>query len=147
MYGKADPFEPTHWSVVLTAARGDEDPREAQAAVATLCQVYWSPLYTFLRSRGYEPHDAQDLTQSFFAHLLEHRIYERTDPNKGKFRSFLLAAMKNFIAHARERDLAQKRGGGSVHLPLLETQVREAENTYQSQHPARHLGHPRGPFL
>ena len=136
IHGQGDPFAPTHWSVVLTAADNDGSPRAAEAALAELCRTYWAPLYTFVRSRGYESHDAQDLTQGFFAHLIEHRIYERTDPEKGKFRSFLLAAMKNFLTNAREREQAAKRGGGSVHLPLLESQAQEAESLYQAQSPA-----------
>ena len=136
IHGKDDPFASTHWSVVLTAARGDVNPVDAEAALAELCRIYWAPLYTFVRHRGHGPHDAQDLTQGFFAHLVEHRIYEQSDPNKGKFRSFLLAAMKNFLANTRERDQALKRGGMQVPLPLLESTVREAECFYQSQHVA-----------
>lgn len=136
IHGRDDPFASTHWSVVLTAARGDANLREAEAALAELCRIYWAPLYTFVRRRGHEPHDAQDLTQGFFAHLIEHRIYERTQPDRGKFRSFLLAAMKNFLAHAREREQALKRGGTQAPLPLLEPAAREAESYYQSQHSA-----------
>ena len=139
IYGRGDPFASTHWSVVFTAARYDANPEAAEAALADLCGAYWAPLYTFARSRGHSPHDAQDLTQSFFAHLVEHRIYERPDPQKGKFRSFLLAAMKNFLTNAREREQASKRGGQRVHLPLLERQVKEAESFYQAQHPALDL--------
>ena len=117
---------------MLTAAR-EENSREAEVALAELCQTYWAPLYTFVRGRGYLPPDAQDLTQGFFAHLIEHRIYEHPDPCKGKFRSFLLAAMKNFLANARARDQTVKRGGGKVSLPLLEETVREAERLYQWQ--------------
>lgn len=130
-----DPFASTHWSVVFAAGE-HENPRQAEAALAELCQAYWAPLYTFARSRGHSPHDAQDLTQGFFAHLVEHRIYEQSDPNKGKFRSFLLAAMKNFLANTRARDQALKRGGARDLLPLLESTVREAESFYQSQHAA-----------
>ena len=136
IHGRDDPFASTHWSVVLTAARGDTSPREAGAALAELCRIYWAPLYTFVRRRGHDPHDAQDLTQGFFAHLIEHRIYERTDPDQGKFRSFLLAAMKNFLANVRERQQALKRGGTEAPLPLLEPVAREAETYYQSQHSA-----------
>ena len=136
IHGRGDPFVSTHWSVVLTASRGEESPREAEAALAELCRTYWAPLYTFVRGRGHGPHDAQDLTQGFFAHLIEHRIYERTDPEKGKFRSFLLAAMKHFLANAHERAQALKRGGAEAPLPLLEPAVRAAESYYQSQHAA-----------
>ena len=134
IHGRDDPFASTHWSVVLTAVQSDTSPQEAEAALAELCRIYWAPLYTFVRRRGYHPHDAQDLTQGFFAHLIEHRIYERTHPDQGKFRSFLLAAMKNFLASDRERKQALKRGGAQVPLPLLEPAAREAESYFQSQH-------------
>ena len=133
IHGRDDPFASTHWSVVLTAAQSEASPRQAEAALAELCQVYWAPLYTYVRRRGHDPHDAQDLTQGFFTHLIEHRIYERTHPSQGKFRSFLLAAMKNFLAKARERRQALKRGGAGAPLLLLEPVAREAENYYQSQ--------------
>lgn len=129
LHGQADPFASTHWSVVLAAAR-DDNSREGEGALAELCQTYWAPLYTFVRRRGYPAPDAQDLTQSFFSRLIEHRIYEHSDPSKGKFRSFLLAAMKNFLANARTRDQALRRGGGQVPLPLLEETMREAERSY-----------------
>ena len=137
IYGKGDPFAPTHWSVVLTAAQSDENTA-AEAALATLCQAYWAPLYTYVRSRGHDTHDAQDLTQSFFMHLVEHRIYERASPGKGKFRAFLLAAMQNFLADAGRHSRALKRGGASKELPLMETLVQEAEGLYQ--HQSRALG-------
>ena len=133
LHGRDDPFAPTRWSIVLAASRTEQDPRQTAAALAELCQAYWAPLYTFVRSRGQSPHDAQDLTQSFFAHLIEHRIYERSDPSKGKFRSFLLAAMKNFLANARVREQAGKRGGGQAPLPLHEETLREAERFYQAR--------------
>ena len=131
VHGKGDPFASTHWSVVLAAARGEENTAASEAALATLCQAYWAPLYTYIRSRGHDTSDAQDLTQSFFAHLVGQRIYERADPNKGKFRSFLLAAMKNFLIDAGRHAQALKRGGGRTELPLVETLVREAEDFYQ----------------
>jgi RNA polymerase sigma-70 factor (ECF subfamily) len=81
-------FPSTHWSVVLAAGRTRAEPDIAGAALAQLCQIYWAPLYSFVRSRGYTVHDAQDLTQSFFAYLLEHKISTRADRQKGRFRSF-----------------------------------------------------------
>ena len=75
--GAGDPFAPTHWSVILAAGESQVDPELARAALAELCQTYWAPLYTFVRSRGHTAHDAQDLTQSFFAYLIEHKIYAR----------------------------------------------------------------------
>jgi RNA polymerase sigma factor (sigma-70 family) len=104
----------------------------AQAALAELCQTYWTPLYSFVRSRGYNVDDAQDLTQSFFAYLIEHKIYARVDPQKGRFRSFLLASIKNFLAHAFDRERTLKRGGGQKFLPLNEEQAQEAESLFQT---------------
>ena len=127
-----DLFPSTHWSVVLAAGRTQAEPEVAQAALAELCQTYWGPLYSFVRSRGHSPHDAQDLTQSFFAYLIEHKIYTRVDRQKGKFRSFLLASLKNFLADASDRARALKRGGGQNFLPLREAQIKEAESLFQN---------------
>jgi RNA polymerase sigma factor (sigma-70 family) len=130
--GVSDPFASTHWSVVLAAGESQAGPETARAALAQLCQIYWPPLYTFVRSRGYAVHDAQDLTQSFFAYLIEHKIYTRVDPQKGKFRSFLLASLKNLLADAHDREQTLKRGGGQDFLPLNEEQVEEAESLFQT---------------
>jgi RNA polymerase sigma-70 factor (ECF subfamily) len=127
-----DLFPSTHWSVVLAAGRSAADPEIAQAALANFCQTYWAPLYSFVRSRGYTVHDAQDLTQSFFAYVLEHKIYARVDRQKGKFRSFLLASLKNFLAHAADAERRLKRGGGQDFLPLHEEQAKEAESLFQT---------------
>ena len=125
-------FPSTHWSAVLAAGRSQADPEIAQAALTELCQTYWAPLYSFVRSRGYTVHDAQDLTQSFFAYLIEHKIYARVDRQKGKFRSFLLASLKNFLADASDRERTLKRGGGQSFLPLHEEQAKEAESLFQT---------------
>ena len=128
---RSDLFPSTRWSVVLAAGKSQAEPGIAQAALAELCQTYWAPLYSFVRSRGYTVHDAQDLTQSFFAYLLEHKIYGRVDRRKGKFRSFLLASVKNFLTHEADRARALKRGGGQDFLPLHEDQIKEAESLFQ----------------
>jgi hypothetical protein len=125
-----DFFPLTHWSAIIAAGRSQAEPEIAQAALAELCQTYWSPLYSFVRSRGYSVHDAQDLTQSFFAFLIEHKIYKRVDPQKGRFRAFLLAYMKNFLAEASDRERTLKRGGGQNLLPLHEEQIKEAESLF-----------------
>jgi RNA polymerase sigma factor (sigma-70 family) len=131
-HGQSDPFAPTHWSVIL-AAGGDQDTSEiARSALALLCETYWAPLYAFVRSRGYAVHDAQDLTQSFFAYLIEQKIYTRVDRQQGKFRSFLLASLKNFLSDAYDREHALKRGGGCDFLPLKEEQVEAAESLFQT---------------
>jgi len=130
--GHSDVFPSTHWSVVLAAGRSQTEPEMAGAALAELCQVYWAPLYGFVRSRGHSVHDAQDLTQSFFAYLLEHKVYARADRRKGRFRSFLLASLKNFLADAADRERTLKRGGAQIFLPLHEEQAQEAESLFQT---------------
>jgi len=131
--GQSDLFPSTHWSVVLAAGRTQAEPEIAEAALAQLCQTYWAPLYSFVRSRGYTVEDAQDVTQSFFAYLIEHKTYARTDRQMGRFRSFLLASLKNFLADAWDRARTLKRGGGRVFLPLHEQQVENAESLFQTQ--------------
>jgi DNA-directed RNA polymerase specialized sigma24 family protein len=113
-HGQSDLFPATHWSVVFAAGRSRAEPEIAGAALAELCQTYWGPLYSFVRSRGYTVHDAQDLTQSFFAYLLEHKIYARVDRQKGRFRSFLLASLRNLLADAADREGTLKRGGVTI---------------------------------
>ena len=132
VYGQADPFTATHWSVIVAAGNTQTDPETASAALAQLCQTYWPPLYTYVRGRGYSVHDAQDLTQGFFAYLIEHKIHLRADRQLGKFRSFLLASLKHFLSHAREREQALKRGGGREFLPLDEGRAEEGEALFQT---------------
>lgn len=103
-------FATTHWSVVLTA--GGRDTTRAHIALEKLCNTYWYPLYAYVRRRGYPPHDAQDLTQGFFARLLERQSISNADPNKGRFRSFMLGALNYFLATERAKMQTQKRGGG-----------------------------------
>jgi RNA polymerase sigma factor (sigma-70 family) len=117
---------------VLAAGRSEAEPEMAGAALAELCQVYWAPLYGFVRSRGHTVHDAQDLTQGFFAYVLEHKVYARADRQKGRFRSFLLASLKNFLADAADRERTLKRGGAQIFLPLHEEQAQEAESLFQT---------------
>jgi RNA polymerase sigma factor (sigma-70 family) len=107
-------FATTHWSVVLAA--GHSHDARARAALESLCRTYWYPLYAFVRRQGQRPHDAQDLTQEFFARLLESSALGAVDPAKGRFRSFLLASLKHFLANCRDHDRAQKRGGGQTPL-------------------------------
>lgn len=103
-------FHTTHWSVVLAAR--DEASEEGQEALQHLCRTYWYPLYIYVRRRGHSPEDAQDLTQEFFAQLLKRHGLERIHPEKGKFRSFLLASMNHFLANEWDRRQSLKRGGG-----------------------------------
>ena len=114
--GSAQTFATTHWSVVLAARQGE--PSEANAALEKLCRVYWYPLYAFLRREGRNPHDAQDLTQEFFARLLQGKFLANVGPQKGKFRSFLLAALKNFLCDEWDKVRAEKRGGGQRLISL-----------------------------
>jgi RNA polymerase sigma factor (sigma-70 family) len=118
----------THWSVVLAAGGGD-DPRAA-VALEQLCRDYWYPIYAFIRRRGSDPHSAEDLTQSFFACLLEKEMLKHVDRQKGKFRSFLLAALTNFLANEWDKRQTLKRGGGRQILSLDEM---EAEELYQHE--------------
>ena len=118
-------FATTHWSVILAATRSDTT--RAQAALASLCQAYWYPLYSFVRRRGYEAHDAQDLTQEFFARLLEQKWLAQADRERGRFRTFLLAAMGHFLANEWDKARTQKRGGGVQIVPL---QLDSAETRY-----------------
>jgi RNA polymerase sigma-70 factor (ECF subfamily) len=109
-------FPTTHWSVVLAA--GKNVSPQSRTALEKLCTAYWYPIYAYLRRCGHAPHDAQDLTQEFFAGLLERNSLENVSPDKGKFRSFLLAAVNHARAHAHERANALKRGGGKIILSL-----------------------------
>jgi RNA polymerase sigma factor (sigma-70 family) len=107
-------FASTHWTMILKASDSTAASAHALNALSELCRIYWRPVYGFLRRQGYEREDAQDLTQGFFLHLIERRGYARADKGKGRFRSFLLAALKNFIGDARDHEHALKRGGGMI---------------------------------
>jgi RNA polymerase sigma factor (sigma-70 family) len=106
---RGDRFATTHWSMVLSA--GGSHSLAASRALAALCECYWFPLYAFVRRAGHSAEDAQDLTQEFFARLLAQRFLRNVDRQKGKFRSFLLGALKHFLADQWDRAHAQKRGG------------------------------------
>ncbi len=121
-------FTTTHWSVVLSAV--DQSSTGSQAALATLCQTYWYPLYAYVRRRGYSPEDAQDLTQSYFASLLEKKYLDRADRERGRFRTFLLSSLENFLNNAWDRASAQKRGGGQRNISWDE---RDAEGRYLNE--------------
>jgi RNA polymerase sigma factor (sigma-70 family) len=107
-----DIFATTHWTVVLAAGR--QHTEQSDRALATLCQTYWHPLYTYVRRRGCSPHDAEDLTQEFFARILARNDVATVSPERGKFRAYLLAAINHFLADEWDRARAQKRGGGRV---------------------------------
>ncbi len=109
-------FATTHWSLVVAAAEGA--PADSRNALAALCRTYWYPLYAYLRSHGHGQHDAEDLTQEFFATLLEKGYLQAVDHRRGRFRSFLLTAFKRFLAKEQERARARKRGGGRTFFSL-----------------------------
>jgi DNA-directed RNA polymerase specialized sigma24 family protein len=109
-------FVTTHWSAVLAAGR--DDSTAARQALEELCRTYWPPLHAYVRCRGYSPDAAADLTQGFFTRLIASRDLAQVDPAKGRFRSFLLASLRHFLANDWDRTQAQKRGGGAVHVPL-----------------------------
>jgi DNA-directed RNA polymerase specialized sigma24 family protein len=111
-------FATTHWSVVLQAQDGDSIA--ADQALSQLCQTYWAPINSYIRGRGYGWADADDLTQEFFARFLQKQQYRAVDHQRGRFRSFLLACLKNFLLKELERAEAQKRGGGWRRVSLNE---------------------------
>jgi RNA polymerase sigma-70 factor (ECF subfamily) len=111
-----DIFATTHWTVVLAA--GQKHTAQSDAALEELCRSYWFPLYAYVRRRGLGKEDAEDLTQAFFTRLLEKNVLAGLDAEKGKFRAFLLAALKHFLANEWDKARAQKRGGGESHLSL-----------------------------
>jgi RNA polymerase sigma factor (sigma-70 family) len=120
-------FVTTHWSLVLTASSRN-DAAGAHAALGSLCRAYWYPLYAYVRRRGYPPEDAKDLTQEFFARLLARDGVAGVTPEKGRFRSFLLASMNHFLADEWDKACAQKRGGPgviSLDIETAETQFGE----------------------
>jgi len=124
----AGEFATTHWSVVLTA--GHDSSPDAREALEQLCRAYWYPLYCYARRHAGSAADAEDLTQSFFAHLLERNTLAKVSQDKGRFRSFLLAALNYFLADEWDKARAQKRGGGCVVLSLNEA---GAEERYQRE--------------
>jgi RNA polymerase sigma-70 factor (ECF subfamily) len=109
-------FANTRWSLVLSAGRSSS-PGSRQA-LATLCETYWRPLYAYVRNRGYPEEEAKDLTQEFFARFLEKNYLKDVHRERGRFRSFLLASLKHFLANEWDKATAQKRGGGKVPLSL-----------------------------
>jgi RNA polymerase sigma factor (sigma-70 family) len=120
-------FPTTRWTLVVAA--GDQRRKETSSALVSLCENYWYPLYAYLRRRGYPADEAQDLTQQFFMRVLEGRYLDRANPEKGRFRSFILASLKFFVADEKDRDRAQKRGGGML-VPL---EFSSGEERYQRE--------------
>ena len=127
-------FATTHWSLVLVA--GLDGSSRAAEAMQQLCRAYWYPLYAFIRQRGSTPHDAQDLTQEFFAQLLKRRDMATVRREKGKFRSFLLASLQHFLTNERKKAGRLKRGGGQT---VISIDPASAEQRYASE-PSHDLG-------
>jgi len=123
-------FATTHWSVVLAA--GHSSAAGAQAALEKLCRTYWFPLYAFARRQGNSPEDAQDLTQDFFSRLLKKNYLAKADPDRGRFRTFLLRSLKNFLINEWKRAGRLKRGGG---LEFISTDANAAEERYAAEAP------------
>ena len=126
-------FATTRWSLVLDARDGES--RNSDQALAELCESYWFPLYAFVRRQGHDPEDAADLTQAYFAKLLEKDYLQDVRPEAGRFRSFLLASLKHFLYNEWDRRQAQKRGG---HVQKISLDAQLAENRY-SVEPAERL--------
>jgi len=114
-------FNTTHWSVVLMA--GQEDSPEATAALERLCHAYWYPLYAYCRRQGHSPADGEDLTQQFFAAFVERNSFATATPERGRFRNFLLASFKNFLANDHHRRMTVKRGGRVAFISLDDTDL------------------------
>ena len=106
----------TRWTLILSAARGSG--AQSADALAALCEMYWYPVYAYIRRRGYATDAARDLTQGFFTRLLEHEVLATADRERGRFRSFLLAAVQHFLANEYDREQARKRGGGVQFVQL-----------------------------
>lgn len=121
-------FQVTRWSLVLAASQPDSP--EARAALASLCETYWYPVYAFLRRRGYDRDRSKDLTQELFAQLIEKRSFEVADKERGRFRSFLLACLRHLLSHEYKKEHAAKRGGEYTFVPLDEVL---AENRYGAE--------------
>jgi RNA polymerase sigma factor (sigma-70 family) len=120
-------FATTHWSLVVAAKPNEASQASARKALEALCRAYWYPLYAFVRYRGYSPDDAQDLTQAFFARIIETEGLASADPARGRFRSYLLGALKHFLANQWHREQAQKRGG---RVRVIEWDALDPETRY-----------------
>ncbi|MHC4118349.1 MAG: RNA polymerase sigma factor [Planctomycetota bacterium] len=130
-------FVTTHWSLVGAARPGEAGETRAREALEELCRAYWYPLYAFVRSRGYSAADAQDLTQAFFARIIETGGFASADRQRGRFRSYLLGAMKHFLANQWDRAKTQKRGGRVrfIEFDALEPEARYAGASQPSDNP------------
>ena len=138
-------FPTTQWSRVVTAA--SRDASEAREALSGLCEAYWYPIYAYIRHRGYAPEQARDLTQDFFAYLLERDLIARADPARGRFRAFLRTVCARYLADRRDRENAAKRGGGRHPLSIdpLDAERRYAREPAARADPGADLRQDLGP--
>lgn len=113
---RAEAFQTTQWSLVKSAGRADD--KDSQKALEKVCLACWYPIYAFVRRQGYEPEDAQDLTQGFFHHVIKHNTLAHADQERGRFRSFLLGALRHFVSNETRMQQAKKRGGGVIFLSM-----------------------------
>lgn len=118
-------FATTHWTIVRAA--GHPDAPDGAAALAALCEAYWFPVYAYIRRTGKNGEDARDLTQAFFARMIEKNDVSDADPARGRFRTFLLTSVRHFLANQHDAAMALKRGGGAAHLPI---EVQDSERRY-----------------
>lgn len=137
-------FRTTRWSVVLRAGAEQLSPEEERQALEDLCRTYWYPLYSFVRRKGYDAESAQDLTQGFFEQLLERNTFAVADRERGRFRTFLLHALTNYLHTAREKTLSQKRGGGHEHFSLDATIADERFALEPATHDTPERAYDRG---
>src|SRR5690349_3186789 len=128
-------FAETQWSLV--AAAGDRSSTRSAAALNSLCDAYWFPVYAYIRGRGYSPEDAQDYTQAFFERIIEDNSFARVDRQKGKFRNYLLGGVNHFLADERDKKRTLKRGGNKIIQSLEETEEKYAEVAAQDMTPEK----------
>jgi RNA polymerase sigma factor (sigma-70 family) len=131
--GGVDRFRTTRWDIVMLSAQSDAPGYKE--TLGELCSLYWYPIYAFVRRRGNSPEDAQDLTQGFFLNLLEHKALGRVDPQNGKFRSFLLASLRHYLANETRSALCLKRGAQIEFVHLDMQNIQNAENRYGREEP------------
>ena len=128
-------FGVTRWSMVIRAAELNEV--RAEKDLAEICRACWHPIYGFVRRMGYSPEDSQDLTQGFFEHVLKNNVLAHADPQRGRFRSFLLGALRHFVSNEVRKQNAEKRGGRVSFVPI---DAEDSENRYE-----REIAHPDTP--
>lgn len=128
LHFRQEAFDTTSWTLILKASKPGE--RESLQALSKICQVSWQPIYTFIRRLGYNQTDAEDLAQGFFEHLLQNNMLTHADKERGRFRSFLVGSLRNFVNNAERKVRAEKRGGKVVFVPV---DVAQSEEQYRQE--------------